>query len=645
MSGTWGRLDNAGAWPRPRHFGLIALLLVALSAGATVAAYRYVYVWTPLQRLYVSPYLRSWIAGAVFQAGEYQLLYLTGKQINRPALEAEIAWSSTGEPTSQPTLLGVQAGGRDIQWVTARQPHRPLHALLRDVVYGEQRPLDLLRPSLWAAPLVFLVGLLVALPADAARARVRRHGRRLKGPELVTPHRFTRRLRGDGVGFLLAPTWLGGLFGRRPRVRLPAALEPSHMLIMGDSGTGKSTLIRQLLEQVQARRDTAIVYDPAGEYAGQFYDPERGDVILNPLDTRCPYWSPGDEVHGRAEVTGLATALFQEKPGESLFFVEAARGVFGELLAYQPSAQELVHWLTHPEELNRRVRGTPPEAMVDPQAPHQRGGVMATLNLAAQTLELLPTTDEAQGRWSASAWAKERRGWVFLTSHTPTRDRLRPLISLWLDLLVLRLQDKPTQDRRVWIVLDELASLHRLPQLQTAITENRKANAPLVLGFQGRSQIETRYGHDAETILSQPAAKVFLRVSEARAAQWVSEMIGTIEIERLRESRSQGREASHSYGLERQQEPLVMASEISGLANLRGYLKVQNLVVPLHVPHVARVERYPPFIERPMRPLPTRPPAVGGATPDAPSNPGTAAQATDEAPAPPAPSTPKTFFQ
>ena len=62
----------------------------------------------------------------------------------------------------------------------------------------------------------------------------------------------------------------------------------------------------------------------------------------------------------------------------------------------------------------------------------------------------------------------------------------------------------------------------RLPQLHTAITENRKSNNPVVLGFQGRAQLETRYGHDAEAMLSQPATKIFLRTSEPHAAKWIS---------------------------------------------------------------------------------------------------------------------------
>ena len=66
--------------------------------------------------------------------------------------------------------------------------------------------------------------------------------------------------------------------------------------MISDTGAGKSSLFRQILMQVEERGETAIVYDPALEYTPQFYEPGRGDVILNPLDARMPYWSPCDEV-------------------------------------------------------------------------------------------------------------------------------------------------------------------------------------------------------------------------------------------------------------------------------------------------------------------------------------------------------------
>jgi type IV secretory pathway TraG/TraD family ATPase VirD4 len=141
-------------------------------------------------------------------------------------------------------------------------------------------------------------------------------------------------------------------------------------------------------------------------------------------------------------------------------------------------------------------------------------------------------------------------------------------MSLWLDMLVLRLMNQGRMSPRpVWFILDELATLQRLPQLHTAVTENRKSNNPVVLGFQGRSQLEVRYGHEAEAMMSQPSTKIFLCTSEPHAAKWISDTIGEQEIERIRESRTneqfpQSRK-SKGYNLEREIRPLVMASEIS----------------------------------------------------------------------------------
>ena len=66
-----------------------------------------------------------------------------------------------------------------------------------------------------------------------------------------------------------------------------------------------------------------------------------------------------------------------------------------------------------------------------------------------------------------------------------------------------------------------------------------------------------------------------------------------------------------------------MASEISGLPALRGYLKVENLVVRLHVPFIDLPERAVPFVERLSRTSqahePTSSAAVTGAlSPDEP---------------------------
>jgi type IV secretory pathway TraG/TraD family ATPase VirD4 len=610
MHQTWGRLETAGRWPHLRPVWTAGVLVIALLTGAAVQTYVCRETWTPLQRWYLSAYLRSGlITGLGFtSAGQYRLLHVVDRTGNRLALDDEVlpAPMLAGMPFRL-TDAALRAGDRALVWQDERYRHPALHRFLNHWIYRDQLVTELARSAVWSAVGVFVLGAVIAIPMDVVRARARRHGRRLKGPELVTVDHFNRRFRSDGVGFRQTRAR-----GRTRWLRVPRAIESSHFLIMGDSGTGKSALIRQILTQLETRGETAIVYDPALEYTGQFYRPNRGDVVLNPLDARSPFWSPGDEWRHEAETLTLATSLFPDRHHENTFFTEGPRRIFAHLLTLRPTPDELAFWLCHEEELDRRLKGTAYAAMVDRQAPAQRSGVLASLNMVADTLQLLPAERDTTHRWSAAAWATGRTGWLFLTSTPETRPRLVPLTSLWLDALVLRLMHQgQVHPRRTWFILDELASLQRLPQLHTAITENRKSNNPVVLGFQGRSQLETRYGHDAEAMLSQPATKIFLRTTEPRAAQWIAQAIGEIEIERLRESRSHGRGGQQTFGLERQVEPLVMASEISGLPALRGYLKLGNLVVRLSMPFVQRPPIEPAFIERTHRRT------LATATPDA----------------------------
>jgi type IV secretory pathway TraG/TraD family ATPase VirD4 len=370
-------------------------------------------------------------------------------------------------------------------------------------------------------------------------------------------------------------------------IRIPQRAEAQHMQIIGDTGAGKTMIMLQILRQIKHRGDSAIVYDPAREFVKRFYDPKNGDVILNPLDKRCPYWGPSEELRRRSEAKALAVSLFQppqDKKGE--FFIESPQKIFAFLMAYGPTPEELVKWMSDPQEIDRRLKGTEHAHLIDPRAHQQRAGVLGSLGLVADSLRLLPNKGAGNGEWSATEWAETRQGWIFITSLPAEREALRPLQSLWIDLLVLRLLNEPKEgQKRAWFVIDELASLQKLPQLHTAITENRKSNNPVILGFQGKAQLEVLYGHLAEVMLSQPATSVWLKTKEPAASEWVSKFIGKVEIERLRETHFDGSRAGRNFALDRQIEPLVMESEISGLPDLHAYMKYENYVTRFSFPY------------------------------------------------------------
>lgn len=302
--------------------------------------------------------------------------------------------------------------------------------------------------------------------------------------------------------------------------------------------------------------------------------------MLNPLDARCPYWGPAQELESDDEAYAIATSLYAPKTDKvDEFFHETPAQIFAHLLKKGPTPHQLAKWMSDDVQLMKMVDGTEMAFYIDRKAGPQRAGVLSSLGLVAKCFRMLPERDESRPVWNARTWSKKREGWIFITSRPPERDTLRPLHSLWIDLLVMRLLSAPQPGQKpVWFVIDELASLQRLPQLHTAITENRKSKNPLILGFQGKAQLEVIYGHLAEVMLSQPATKIFMKTAEPKAAEWISEAIGKVEIERLKETKFDGTRSGHNFTVERQIEPLVMGSEISGLDDRHAYLKLGNSV-------------------------------------------------------------------
>ena len=376
MSEHWGRSEAAGLWPNRRPVWTLALLLVAIVTGAAVGIHDYRRTWTPLQRVYVSAFIKSAFGSLLGAKGHYHLLEVSDgpQQPARLALDEEVRRVTTDAGQDAFTLSesGAAAGDRDLGWREVSYDPAALHRLLSQWICRDQSLTDLAFPSASTALFVFGLGLFVAIPRDAARQFTQRVGRRLKGPELVSTGAFNRRVRGDGVGFLQRPSLIARLLGRQTSVRIQRQLESSHLLLMGDTGTGKSALIRQLLEQIAARGDTAIVYDPALEFAPQFYNPARGDVILNPLDARSPFWSPATKCattprrsRSRRRSSPTASTRTPSSP-------DAPRRIFAHLLTFHPSPQTLVEWLCDEDELDRRLAGTPYAKMIDRQAPQQR---------------------------------------------------------------------------------------------------------------------------------------------------------------------------------------------------------------------------------------------------------------------------------
>jgi hypothetical protein len=157
--------------------------------------------------------------------------------------------------------------------------------------------------------------------------------------------------------------------------RVPRDREAMHFLIVGDSGTGKARPSGRC-----SRRSGSAARPPSCTTRRwnicRSFTTSRGDVVLNPLDARCPFWTPGDEVPHEAEALTLAVSLFPDQGRENRFFVEAPSKIFAHLLNLKPTPQELTYWMSNADEIDKRIEGTEMAAMIDRGAANQRSGVL-----------------------------------------------------------------------------------------------------------------------------------------------------------------------------------------------------------------------------------------------------------------------------
>ncbi len=452
---------------------------------------------------------------------------------------------------------------------------------------GALRTRERLRDQVFASALVGAQASVAAIALFLAlfwiRGRQLNRAKWLRGAELVSVGELARRVRPLYVRLRDAAL-------KRPApytiadVPFPDRAETRHTIVSGTTGSGKTVLISNLVAQIRERGERCVLYDKMGSYTRSFFDPAR-DVLLNPLDARSPRWSPFYEARSLRDFDTMAAALIpQQKDTVDPFWVTAARQLFsnGAGVLREKGVTEnrvLVDHLLKTEltALAQAMEGTVAQSIVDPENPKTALSVRAMLTAHLGALEVLADIGTP---FSIRDWVsdEDRSGFLFLTSRADQHASLRGLISTWLEIAVNALLSLDQDDgRRVWIVLDELPTLHQVPSLQPGLAESRQFGGCFVLGIQVISALRDLYGRNgAETISGLCGTRVVLSAPDEDTARWSAASLGRAEVEEVTEGFSYGANTIRdgvSLTPRRELRPLALASEIMQLPALNGYLR------------------------------------------------------------------------
>lgn len=373
-------------------------------------------------------------------------------------------------------------------------------------------------------------------------------------------------------------------------VPIPSRLETRHMAMIGTTGSGKTTALRQILDGIEARGDAALVYDTSGEFIAHYYQPERGDVILNPFDARCAFWSPFAEITHPADADRIARQFVTETgKHDNDVWLEMARILVANMIRalWREGKGTLPNLLAAfqnktKDELKEWLQETSSARTFADDADRATGSVLFMLAKAANLIQFL-RVDGSGGKPFAFRdfihgldKRKGARPWIFVPRKEDYFEASKPLLACWLECAasaVLGLP--PSADRRIWFVLDELADLPRVDNLARLLPEGRKFGAAVVLTFQALGQMRHRYGPQlAESMLGCCNTKLFLQTIDSETRQWASQTIGDceVEIQTMTDALADGDDmARTTLGRMRKVRPAVLESELR-LPKFEGYL-------------------------------------------------------------------------
>lgn len=363
----------------------------------------------------------------------------------------------------------------------------------------------------------------------------------LRGTVVLSLDDARKRLKVITRPLELLINWVGLL--------IPERYSEQHFLVVGATGSGKTVVLRLLMQSVLPRITRgsnwrAVIYDAKQDMMEILSGlPLSCDVILlNPFDARSAAWDMAKDITTHATAVQIASIFIAEEKGDNSFFAKAARDLFAAVLfalhETQPGDWTLANVVAI---LSSRDRA---KDLLE-RVPYTRYMAEEYFSRDEKTLANIQSTVSANIgylRPIASLWHHARRR-ISLTEWVKSEsilvlgnmEHLRcPLDAvnraLFQRLAELVLTESESTTRRTWFFLDELKEAGKHDALPRLLTEGRSKGVRIAMGFQTIEGLEAVYGDRlASEITGIAANKCLLRTDSHKTAEWASYAIGETE--------------------------------------------------------------------------------------------------------------------
>lgn len=428
-------------------------------------------------------------------------------------------------------------------------------------------------PSGYAAPLA--AGAALGLVAGAALgwklgdipAEIHVRGRKLTHSAREAA-RFLKPAKAKGAGVSI-----------HPQIPISEQQECRHIMLLGGSGSGKTSILWPVIAQAQARGDRCLIFSFKGDFQQKAAFPFS---LLAPWDSRSVRWQLGKDIRTRLHAESLAKTLIptpekdpiwaQGAQGLLTAIISEVQGKYGESWGFFRLAEACARALSDYDSLVQTVMSESPLARSFLMGKDSKTTASYLAQMASNLSDVvnLGVADfsNRSNPWSVRAWLTgDSPNAAILGYMSESEELSRAFCSSIIEQTVkqvLAFPDASPDQRRIWLFLDEVPQAGKIPSITSALEAARSKGCRVVLGMQGVAQLE-EHGYSKNTLdiwSGQCGIKIIANLSTPRDQKWAADLLGERDLERYQsnistQNGSQGG-GQQSGGYQRVKEHLML---------------------------------------------------------------------------------------
>jgi hypothetical protein len=328
-----------------------------------------------------------------------------------------------------------------------------------------------------------------------------------------------------------------------PGLAYPAGMWERQVLVVGGTGSGKSTALKPLIEKVLAAKERAILFDPKGEFTMGF----KGPAIVAPWDRRSFAWDIAKDLRNKGEIRRFAAAMIQESQ-DPMWAYASRQLLVGFVIYLKRTMGDRWGWRELADQFSKTQKSMlammekcNPEAIraVERASVTTQGILINLSSFCAPIFDLAEAWGDApeSRRISFVEWTlgKSRQTQVVLQGHGSYAELSKCYVRGIVEVVAaivnsVEMLDDPK--RKLWVICDEFPQMGKVP-IRALMEVGRSRGVRCVLACQDFAQLEEIHGPlMLKALVSLCGTLLIGQMMQGDTADQLAKALGTREVER-----------------------------------------------------------------------------------------------------------------